>query len=156
MEHRATEVVEPLDVGVLRMVQDARRGDDDVGRVGGAVARLDPPPPVLIGHAADIGAVPDATLDVEAPGHVLEVVPDLGAGGEHVAPLRVGCEGVAVQVGRDVAGDTRVRVLPPRAAKGVGLLVHDEVGVPRLLQLDGAEDAGHTRADDDDSHATTS
>jgi hypothetical protein len=70
----------------------------------------------------------------------LEVGLDFRTRRETMAPFRVQCEGVAVEVGRDIAGDAWVGILSPRPAQAIGLLIEDEVVEAGLPQLDCAED----------------
>src|SRR5437879_12825026 len=86
-------------------------------------------------------AAPDLPLDVVLVRDPLEVPLDLFARRESVAPFGRGRERIGVEVGRDVAREARIRVLPPRPADTVRLLVDREVREAGLLQLDGAEDS---------------
>ena len=143
------EVVQALDVGIPGMVEHAGGGDDHVRHVLRARRGGHVPPAVapLAGH--HLLAEADVAQHAVLGGHPFEVVEDLAAGRERLAPVRVQRERVAVQVGRDVTGDARVRVLPPGTAQPVGLLVDHEVGEAGLAQLDGAEDPGHPGAHHD-------
>src|SRR6478672_3804566 len=51
-----------------------------------------------------------------------------------------------------VARQAGIRVLVPRAADAVALLVHGEVGETGLVELDRGEDARHARTDDCEPH----
>ena len=126
------------------MVEDARCGDHDVDLVAVAARRLELPAPVLELAARDLVAEADELVDLVLARHALEVGLDLPTRGEAVAPLGIGLERVAVEVGRDVAADPRIGVLPPGAADALGLLVHRDVGEAGLVELDGAHDAGHS------------
>src|SRR5262249_4259896 len=127
VEARPAELFEAVDAGIRGMVEDAGRGDDDVGRVGRSVPGLETPAPALERPAAHLRAVADAPIDAVAARDVLEVRPYLRARREAMGPLRVEREGVAVEVRRHVAGETGVRVLPPRSPEPIGLLVEHDV-----------------------------
>ena len=102
-------------------------------------------------------AVGDGFVEVDLRGHAvfirypLEVGANLRAGGEGLRPVGIGLEGIGVEMRRHVAGDAGIGVLAPGAANAVGFLVDGVVGVTRLPQLDGGENAGHAGADDDDA-----
>jgi hypothetical protein len=59
-------------------------------------------------------------------------------------------------VRRHVAGQARVGVLAPGTAQALGLLVDGVVVEAGLLQLDGREDAGHSRTDDEEAEVAAS
>ncbi len=147
MEHGPREAVEALDVGALRVMEDAGGGDHvpepvGVARGGGelpVVAR-----PLAAGHGITEA---DQRGDAVAVGDIGEVLLDLLAGRREVTPLRVEGEGVAVDVRRHVAGDAGIGVLAPGAADPIGLFEHGHV-VAGLAQLDRGEDARHPRTDD--------
>src|SRR5688572_9754506 len=130
------------------MVQNSRRRDDDVDLVAHAARRLEMPPAVAELAARDLRPEPDAPIDTPAPRDALEVGLNLAPRRVDVAELRVRREGVAVEVRRHVAGDSRIRVLAPGAAEAVRLLVDHHVAVPGLLEPNGGEDARHAGADD--------
>ncbi len=147
VERRARERVEAVEVGQVRMVQYAGGRDHHVGRVMAARGRLDLPPPVTERARDDLLPEHDVATDVVLPCHALEVGADLVAARERVRPVRVGREGVRVEVRRHVARETRVGVLAPRPAEGLGLLVDGDVLVAGTPELDHAQDPGHSRAD---------
>ena len=55
-----------------------------------------------------------------------------------MAPVGRGRERIGVEMGRDITGEPRVGVLPPRSPDPIRLLVDREVGEPCFLQLDRA------------------
>ncbi len=131
-------------------MQRARPRDQELGDVLAPVGGEHMPPVLVV---VPIGAVDQGIeLDVAAQpvflGDPFEVVPDLGLIGERVLPIRLGLEGVRVQVRRDVAGATGVAVVSPRAADVVGLLQDDEVhALP--LERDRHTQTGESGPDDD-------
>ena len=151
VERGAGERVEPGEVGQGGVMQHTGRGDDEVGLVGRAVLEREPPTTVVEYAAGDLAAVADALVEPVAMRDVLEVGQNFPARREAVAPLGVQRERVAVEVGRDVAGDPRIGVLPPRSPEPVGLLVDDVVVEPGFLELDGRENPGHAGADHDEA-----
>ena len=155
VEAWAAERPEPLDVRVRWMMEHAGRGDDEVGHVRRAVGVGEVPAPALEDTPPDLLAVADLRVDAIAPRDVLEVGPYLRAGREPVRPFRIEREGVAVEVRRDVARESRVRVLAPRPPEPVGLLVDRDVVEAGLAELDRREDAGHDGTDHDDAHVAT-
>ena len=148
VEHRSLELVEALEVGELGMVQHAGSGNHDVDIVAVPALRLDVPRAVVEPAARDRVAEPDLPLDVVLVRDTLEVPLDLVARRESVAPFGRGRERIGVEVGRDVAREPRIRVLPPRPTDTVRFLVDGEVREAGVLQLDRAEDSGHAGADD--------
>ena len=79
VEECALEGVEALDVGELGVMEDARRGNDEVAFVAGAIAQLELPTSVFEGRAGDLPSVHDLVGDAETIGHALEVRLDLRA-----------------------------------------------------------------------------
>jgi len=144
------ERLDALDVRQRGMVRHSRRGDHEVADVGSSVREIEVPAPVLECTSRHFLAELDAGSDLVAVGHLLEVGPDLCPGCEAVVPLGVEGEEVAVEVGRHVARDARVGVLPPRPANPVALLVDDEVLEAGVAQADRRKDARHPRPDDDE------
>jgi hypothetical protein len=149
------EGVEPLDVRKFRMVEHAGRGDHDIRVVDAARARLDAPAPVRELEARDLLVEADAGEHAVLARDALEVLADLGAGREAVAPLRIRLEGVAVDVGGHVAGEPRIGVLAPGSADAGALLVHDPVLVAGLAQADRTQHAGHAGADDGEAELSS-
>ena len=152
MEARTGERFEALDVGIARVVQHAGGGDDDVDLVAVTARGIEPPAAVRERARGDFVAEPHVADDVVVARNPLEVAVDLGPGRVAVAPLRCEREGVRVEMRRHVARETGIRVLAPRAAQAITLLVHGEVGESGFVELDGAEDAGHAGADDCEAH----
>jgi hypothetical protein len=150
VEHRALEALEPLDRGVVLVVERPTRRDQDVRLALLPRAGLDEPLSALVAGARDLVIELDVREDLVLLRHALEVGQDLGLGGEAVCPLRVQLEAVGVEVRRHVAGEPGVGVLAPGPAEGRLLLVDLKVLDPGLLQPDAHQQAGHTGADDAD------
>jgi hypothetical protein len=153
VKRRAPERIEAFDGGVSGVVEDTGRSDDEVPDVGRSIGHRDRPTPAVELAASDLLAVSNQHVDSIASGNVLEVRLDLRARRESVAPLRIQGEGVAVEMGGDVAGDAGVRVLPPRPTEAIGLLVDREVVEAGLPQLDRAEDSRHPGSDNEEARA---
>jgi len=130
------------------MVQHTRGRDDDVDDVAMPTLRLDVPHSVFEPAARDRVAEAGLLLDVVLARDPLEIALDLAARREPVAPVGRGRERIGIEVGRDIAREPRVGVLPPRSAEPICLLVDRDVGEPGFLQLDRAQDARHPGADD--------
>src|SRR5512133_4002694 len=93
---------------------------------------LDAPPAVDEPAADDLVTEADAVGDVVFVCDSLAVGLDLFARRVPVAPVGRGRERIGIEMGRDVAGEPRIGVLPPRTADPIGLLVDGEVGEPGL------------------------
>jgi hypothetical protein len=93
---------------------------------------------------------PDAVEHAVAAGDVLEVGLDLGLRRVAARPPRVGRERELVEVRRDVAGGTRVRVVVPDAADALAALEDRDVVVARAAQQRDRADAAEAAADDGD------
>ena len=104
---------------------------------------------VVPGRTRHLGTEADVLADPVAIDAALEVVVQLVALREVLAPVRVHVERVRVEVARDVDAAPGIAVLEPGAADGVVLLDHRERDAG-LVQADGGQDAGHARADHDD------
>jgi len=76
------------------------------------------------------------------------VVPDFFTARVAVAPVRIEFERKRVNVGGDIAGDVWVGVVAPGAAHMVCLFDDDKVADPKLAQLDGHAQSGHTGPED--------
>ena len=137
----------PSKSGYARVMQHARRRDHDVDIVVVTLGRLEVPPAVGERAAHHLVVETNALDDTEVAGNPFEIRPDLGAGREPVTPVGRERERVRVEMRRNVACETGVRVLAPRSADGRALLVHREVGEARFGELDRAQDAGHAGAD---------
>ena len=153
VEASAGEVLEAFDIRVTGVAQDAARGDDEIDAVGGAGLGLEPPLAAKVLGLRDLLVEPDEALDAVGLRHVLEIGLNLGPRREQMAPLRIGLEGVAVEMGGDIAGQAGVGVVAPRAAEAIGLLVDGEVVEARLQQLDRGQDARHPGAYDGEAEA---
>ncbi len=109
------ERVEPRDVRVVGVMEDPSGGDQEVGLVRFRRRK-----------SAGASRAPSRRLPTSAPsgcgvvgggvGEALEVGVDLRAVGVAMGPVRIGLEGVGVEVGRHVAGEPGVAVLAPGAA----------------------------------------
>ena len=150
MESRAGEFLTTLDVREGRDVQRARPRDQELSDVFAPVSGEDVPSVLVVIPitAVDQGIELDVATQPVFLGDPFEVIPDLGLIGERVLPVRLGLEGVGVQVRRDVAGTTGVAVVAPSTTDVVGLLQDDEVHA-LLLQRDRHTQAGEPGPDDD-------
>jgi hypothetical protein len=128
VEHRPLELGEAGHQRQPRLGERAGRADQDVrGQL--APRRRDPPARgvVLPAGRRDVGVEDDVPLEVEPPGHALQVPQDLRLPRERPRPGRVRRERERVEVGRDVAAAPGVGVLPPGAADGAAALQDHEV-----------------------------
>ena len=146
VEQRAVEVVEAGQVGDLRAVELADRGDDDGGGAGLAVpvpvAADDGPAAgvVVPGHRLDLDAEADVAAQVLGVGDVAEVVEHLVALAEVRRPgLRT--ERVGVQVAGGVDAGAGIAVLPPRPADLVVALEGDDRHPHRAQRAHGEQPA---------------
>ena len=93
MERRAVEVVDAGDVGKLRSVECADRGDDSAGRefVDRAIGRSNTNRPgarrLVVGRSLDLGLEPTVFVDAVLVHHADEVVAQLGVLGEVLGPM---------------------------------------------------------------------
>ena len=125
-------------------------------RVGGQFAGGGPDLPALPGllpagvehFFAELGDLVHAQAAGDLPGVGL----DLGSAGEGARPVRVRGERQRVQVGRHVAGDARVAVVPPGAADLGGALQHHKIIDARVAQGMYGGQPGEAGADDRHPH----
>ncbi len=105
--------------------------------------------------ACDLHTEPAVLEDAVIVGDLLKVALNLGLRRAWLRPVAAGRPGERIHVRRDVAGRSRVVVLPPDAANAVALLQDHVVVVSVVLQLLRCSQATEPGADDDDSHATS-
>src|SRR5690606_27567550 len=150
VEDLAGEVVDALDVRQVRLTQRAHRRDQYVGGEL-ALVRADLPARGLRvpARAGDIAAEQVPVEHLVLLGHRADVGLDLALPGERTRPVRIGREGVRVQMRGHVAGRAGVGVVAPGAADIVAALEHQIIGAPLLLQPDRQAEAGEPAADDD-------
>ena len=63
-----------------------------------------------------------------------KVVPDFTLRRKRTAPMRIKCEGEGIQVRRDIAGATRIRVVAPGPPDIRCPLNHDKIVIAALLE----------------------
>ena len=148
VKDRPLEALQAFDLGVLRMMEDAGRGDDHVDLVPVTGGRGDPPAAFHEFTAGDLVSEADAREDAVLLGNPFEVGLDLLAGREAATPFGPQRERVGVEMGRHVAREARIGVLTPGASDPVALLVDGEITETRLGQLDRGEDPRHPGPDD--------
>src|ERR1700722_5411608 len=98
------------------MVQHAGRRDDHVALVAAPLRRREVPPSVCEFAADDLLAEGDERTDLVAPGAGFKEGLDLLPGREQAAPVRVEVERIAVEMRGDVARQSGIGVLSPRAS----------------------------------------
>ena len=133
------------------MVQHARGRNDHIDGVGASVGGGEVPSAVHELGLIYCGTKHDALIHCVPLRDTLEVGLDFGTRRKAMAPLGVGLKRVAIEVRRHIAGDARIGVLAPRSAEALGLFVDDVVVEASFGQLDSAENARHTGANDRES-----
>ena len=135
VDRLARELVDPGDVGRLRLGQGAQRGDQEAGRHDLFADPRQPDVVLLVElDAVDFDAQPEVLAQSVLLDAVLGVALDLVALGEDARPARIQLERELVAERRDVDGDPRIGVVPPGAADVVGLLEDHEVVDPLVLR----------------------
>jgi hypothetical protein len=154
VEEVALEVLDPVDVGQLRLGQTA--GTEDQGRRrdragAGRAGDLHGPAAggLVPGRVVEPGVEVEPVQRAGPLGDPADVLLDLGARGVGAAPLRVGRERERVQLARYIAGGARVGVVAPGAADLGGLLDHEEVALAVLLELDRGAKSREPGTDDE-------
>ena len=145
----AGEAAQPLDLGHARVMEDAGRGDHNVGLDGHPGLGGDGPDAVGIGAAIDLLSEMRDLAQAETVGHILEIILNLAARRQIAAPFGIGREAVGIGVRRNVAVEPRVAVFAPGAADRVRLFQQGDVATARLAQPDRRQYPRHAPADDD-------
>ena len=145
---RAGERLQAVDVGNDRDVELARRTDHNLRVHPGSVGQLEFPPVVAPRRRRDAHTQTEPFGDSGLVDAALEVVTDLRTGREAPRPIDLLGKGKAVDMGRCVAGGTRVRVGLPCTPDGVSLVVDHEVALTGSLQFQSHCDAGESGSDD--------
>jgi hypothetical protein len=146
----ATEVIAPGDVREVGDRQHARGGDEEARSHSASVVggHLPGAGRVVPHRGAHSGTEPHVAPEVEPIDHVVEVLLDLGLGGEVLLPRPVveqlAREEVAVGVALRIEPSTWVPVPEPRAADALASLdeLRREPLLERTVQLVDAGDAG--------------
>jgi hypothetical protein len=146
----AAEVIQARDRRQSRVMQHAGGRDQEVDRRFLPGSGAQHPAAVLETRVRDLGAEPDAFPQPVAVGDVPEIGLDFAAGREQMRPVGIPCKAVLVDARRDVADQTGIRVVPPRAADLVGLLVDGHIANSAAQQ--GNCDTQPRHAGSDDGH----
>ena len=156
VEGRAVEVLETRERRHGRHRELSAGRDEDVGLVVAGAGLQDPAAALRVpGRPLDLRSGADPVQHTVASRDVLEVVLDLGLGGVAPRPAGVWLEGEFVEVRRDVAGRTRIRVVVPDATHALAALEDRDVLVPRPPQHHDRADAAETAADHGDRARAT-
>ena len=148
----AAEIAEPLDVGELRLDEQAR-GAHEVTRTDRLPAlELGGPSRVRVvpGRASHAGVRPHVALDPVLVGAVARVGVDLGAARVDAIPVGAHLEGIRVDERRHVDGEPRIGRVAPGPAQPIGLLEDHVVVEALVLELDRGADPGESSTDDHD------
>ena len=148
VKRSATERVEAVDVGQLRMVQHPSRRNYDIHNIDMTTASLQIPATVEPFATHYLIAEARTSSHVVLLRNPLKIRLYLRARRVGVRPLGIRCERIAVQLRRNVTTQSRIRIFSPRAADSITFFVDGEIGEAGFGELDRAEDPGHSGTDD--------
>ena len=148
VKHIACEVIQAIKVGIDGVVQHTGSGYDDIDHVQFLLAALEMPIAVLVASLRDLSVEFYEAFDVEFFCYCSKIGQYFCAGGETVAPFRIGLKGVAVHVRRHIAAQARIGIVAPGAAQTVSFFIDGEIRDAGILELDGSQNAGHSCPDD--------
>jgi len=134
----------------LDLVEHSERADADIGDHFIADAGLEVPlgRRVVPMGGRDFGVEADMGIEFILAHAVLHIGPQLLVRSIRARPVRLRLEREGIERGGHIAGESRVAVIVPGAARSIGALEHDKILDARFLQPDRHADRPRPRADD--------
>lgn len=150
MKRRTGELLQPVDARIGRTAELAA-GRHQAARVQGlAAAGVHLPQAMCLVELgmADFGIAADTTGQTVLVDAVTDIAVDFHLRRVLARPVRLGFEGIGIQVRRHIAGRARIMVVAPGATDLGSLFQNQEVALSGLLQLDRQTDAAKAGTND--------
>ncbi len=145
------ERINPLDVGSLRLAQEAGRGDHKLRAERLTAGERYPPDPGIVvpTRAFDGGVESHVAAQVVLVCHMLGVALQFAARCIHPRPVRVRFEPVGESGRRLIDGKARIVIDVPRATQVVLAVDDHDVVIAQAVELDRGANSAETRPHDD-------